>query len=67
LFQGCGTFHEDYKDSFDQVVKLFASLENSTKVENDLDTFISIFQELLTKILENEKLKVIVLNFPIDR
>ncbi|XP_023320655.1 uncharacterized protein LOC111695519 isoform X2 [Eurytemora carolleeae] len=56
--EGCGTFHEDYKDSFDQVVKLFASLENSTKVENDLDTFISIFQELLTKILENEKLKV---------
>ena len=56
--KGCGTFHPDWRDSFDVVVELFADLEKSAKVENDLDTYIYIFQDILTKILEENELKV---------
>ena len=54
MFKGCGTFSPEWRPSFDTVVELFQGLETDPRVDNDIGTYMEIFQDVLEKLYQKE-------------
>ncbi|XP_023320584.1 uncharacterized protein LOC111695473 [Eurytemora carolleeae] len=53
--KSCGSFSPDYQDSLSEATSLFADLETTEKIDNDLDTFMKIIKGVIEEMGKSEE------------